>query len=77
MTVLDLKTRPHAEVADLMQAIDRGEHVVIQRDGEEVAQMVPVRRSRFSRESFAFRRTMNSQVYAGNSVVDARQEERF
>lgn len=77
MSIVDVTHRPHVELADLLPQVERGEEVVIQRDGAVVARLEPVRRPRFTREMFDFRRAMRSPVYPGNSVVEMKQDERF
>ena len=77
MTVLEMTQRPHVELADLLPSVERGDEIVIQRDGEVVARIQPVARPRLTHGLFAFRRAMKSPVYPGNSVLEIRQEERF
>ncbi len=77
MSIVDMDQRPHVELADLLPQIERGEEVVIHRDGAVVARLEPAHRPRFTRAMFDFRRAMHSPVYSGNSAVDMKQEERY
>ena len=77
MSIVDMAQRPHVALADLLPQVERGEEVVIQRDGAVVARLEPVRRPRFTPEMFDFRRAMRSPIHPGNSAAEMKQDERF
>jgi antitoxin (DNA-binding transcriptional repressor) of toxin-antitoxin stability system len=76
-TVLDLTRHPHAEIADLLTQVEQGDAVVITRDGVAVARIEPMRRPRFTAETFDFRRRMVSPPAETNAVLEMRADDRF
>ena len=75
MTILEMTQRPHVELADLLPSVERGDEIVIERNGDVVARLEPVhRRSAWQKDMAAFRAGLGVSVM-GNAVLEMREED--